>query len=216
MHVRILVMLAFLVASSFAHAEEIEDLFFKQSVKKVAAERAAKRKTSRSVKRRPPKVEEAPSRTPPAPTEHGISEFGMERNFGFHSAPVFTLIVKSDCTFRFEGRGKVQHLGTWTGTIERRAFDDLAKFIRESDYMGLSDRYWADATDLCAVYTTVVQDGKRHVIQDCYITAPPKLKEIEERIYALLKNAKWDEQKQASETPEKNADSLDQPQPPAN
>lgn len=112
---------------------------------------------------------------------------------GFHTAPVYTLIVHNDGTFRFEGRARVDHMGKWTGTIDREAFDDLANFIRETGYMEFQDTYPDDASDITPIYTTVVQDGKRHVIQD-WGTGPKKLQEIEERIYALLAGARWDEQ----------------------
>jgi len=184
-------------AGSWAVADEIGDLYTQQGKQRIAAERAAasaaKRKNRRPTKAAPPKKEEPQGNNPVAPNGHGISEIGSEFPAGFHAAPVYTLIVKSDGTFRFEGRSKVEHMGKWTGTIDRKAFDDLATFIREARYMDFQDMYFNDASDVTPMYTMVVQDGKRHVIQD-WGTGPERLQEIERRIYALLESARWDEQ----------------------
>jgi hypothetical protein len=194
--------LAFWLAASSAMADEIRDLFTQQQVRKVAAERATAR-AARRKGRRPTKAE-SPKRGEPltgnriTPNGHGITEIGSEFGFGFHTSTVYTLILKSDGTFRFEGHDKTDHMGKWTGKIDPQAFDELAKFIRDAGYMDMKDIYPFDATDLTPLYTTVVQDGKRHVIED-WGTGPEKLKAIERRIYALLDGATWNEQPATSD-----------------
>lgn len=193
---RVFAALVLWCASSWAFADEIGDLFTQQRVQKIAAERAAARNAKRRSRRptkAPPKKDEPQSNNPTPPQGHGITEIGSEFPVGWHSGPAYTLIVKSDGTFRFEGRENVDHVGKWTGTVDRKAFDELARFIREAGYVGFQDMYFDDATDITPLYTMVVQDGHRHVIQD-WGTGPEKLKEIERRIYALLDGANWDEQ----------------------
>jgi hypothetical protein len=190
------------MASSWATADEIGDLYTQQRIQKIAAERAAaraaKRKSRHPTKAAPPKKNEPETDNPISPTEHGITEIGSERPFGWHSGPAYTLIVKGDGTFRFEGRDNVDHMGKWTGTVDRKAFDELARFIKEAGYIGFQDMYLNDSTDITPLYTMVVQDGKRHVVED-WFTGPEKLKEIERRIYALLDGAHWDERPAAPE-----------------
>jgi hypothetical protein len=187
--------LALGAVNSCAIADEISDLYFQQQKQKIAdrraSERAAKRR-SRPKKAAPPKKNE-PGDDPIASTGHGITEIGSERTVGFHSGPVYALIVKSDGTFRFEGRHNVDHVGKWTGTVDRNDFDEVAKLIRDAGYMGFQDTYPNHASDITPLYTMVVLDGKRYVVQD-WFTGPEKLREIERRIYALLDGAKWDEQ----------------------
>jgi hypothetical protein len=60
--------------------------------------------------------------------------------------------------------------------------------------MGLDDMYDSSTTDVAPVYTTVVMNGKRHVVSNWpHSKCPKKLSEIEEGIDHLLEQAEWDE-----------------------
>ncbi|HEV7224116.1 MAG TPA: DUF6438 domain-containing protein [Pirellulales bacterium] len=185
-------------AASWAMADEIHDLFTQQRVQKVAAERAAaraaRRRSHRPTKTATAKKDEPQSDNPvSSKTEHGITEIGSERPVGWHTGPAYTLVAKSDGAFRFEGRENVAHIGKWTGTVDRKRFDELANFVRDAGYTSFQDMYFNDASDITPLYTMIVQDGKRHVVQD-WFTGPEKLREIERRIDALLDGAQWNEQ----------------------
>jgi hypothetical protein len=55
----------------------------------------------------------------------------------FGPCPIYTAIVKSDCTVRYKGEKSVERVGEFTGSIHPPDFRDLAQFIKDSGYMEL-------------------------------------------------------------------------------
>jgi hypothetical protein len=126
----------------------------------------------------------------PSFTKHGITEIGIERAPAFGAS--YTFIVKNDGTFRYKGVASVERLGEYTGRIDPRRFDQLAQFIKDSDYMELDDAYTSHMiTDQPYVYTTVVMNGKRKTISNYPSAGPTKLWAIEQVIDDLTTQAQW-------------------------
>jgi hypothetical protein len=127
-----------------------------------------------------------------ASTNHGISEIGIERSPCFGTCPVYTLIVKSDGSFRYKGLHFVDRIGEFTGKVDAWQYKNLAQFIKDAGYMELQDAYDRTVTDFETVYTTVVMDGKRKVVSNYASAGPIKLWAIERLIDGLLAEAEWD------------------------
>jgi hypothetical protein len=100
-------------------------------------------------------------------------------------------VVKSDGSFRYSGGKYAERLGEFTGTIREWEFNNLAHFIRDSDYMNLETDYRAGITDSSTTYTTVVMNGKKKVISNYAGAGPTKLWAIEHLIDDLMEKAEW-------------------------
>src|SRR5262245_9818082 len=99
-------------------------------------------------------------------TKHGITEIGIERTGCFGTCPIYTFIIKSDGTFRYNGFAYVERQGEYSGTISLWHFHRLAQFIKDSGYMELEDGYTRAVTDSPTTYTMVVMNGKRKTVSN--------------------------------------------------
>lgn len=124
--------------------------------------------------------------------KHGVSEVGIERGPCYGTCPEYSLIVKADGTFVYEGVANVPRLGRRTGMVSEYEFNQLAELIKESKYMEMRSTYGVNVADLQEVYTTVVVDGRRKVIKNQGGVGPVKLWAIEQCIDGLLREATWD------------------------
>lgn len=124
---------------------------------------------------------------------HGITEIGIERTRCYGTCPSYTFIVKSDGTFRYIGEKYAKREGEFTGKINTRDFDELAQFIKDSDYMALEQKYSRLVTDNPTVFTTVVMNGQRKIISNYAKAGPTKLWAIEKLIDDLMSKAEWSE-----------------------
>ena len=124
-------------------------------------------------------------------TNHGVTEIGIERAGSVWGGPMYTFIARADGTFRYRGEKGVQRTGEYTGTFPVYKFHELAKFIRDSGYMGFNDEYSRTITDQATTFTTVVMDGKRKVISNYANTGPTSLWAIETLIDELMTKADW-------------------------
>jgi len=122
---------------------------------------------------------------------HGVTEIGLERTPCFGDCPVYSVVIKSDGTFRYVGEENVARKGTHTGEISTWDFNQLAEFIVESGYMNLDSSYDAPITDLPAAYTTVVLNGKRKLVRNYGGLGPVRLWMLEQAIDATLQQAQW-------------------------
>src|SRR4051812_16934780 len=125
-----------------------------------------------------------------ASTNHGIIEIGIERTRCYGICPSYTLIIKNDGTFRYNG-DNVDRKGEFTGTIPVWDFHRLAQFIKDACYMELEDYYSRGITDNPTTYTMVVMNGKRKTVSNYANAGPTKLWAIEQLIDDLMKKANW-------------------------
>jgi hypothetical protein len=126
-------------------------------------------------------------------TDHGVTEVGLERSPCFGTCPVYTVLIKSDGTFRYKGVSNAQRQGDHTGKVSTYEFNQLAQFIKDSGYSELQDSYSRMVTDHPTVYTTVIIGGKRKVVSNYANAGPTKLWAVEELIDKLLLEATWDD-----------------------
>ena len=124
-------------------------------------------------------------------TNHGITEIGIERTGCFGFCPIYTFIVKSDGTFRYMGRKFVEREGAYSGTVSLWHFHRLARFVRDSGYMELEDRYSVWVTDSPTTLTMVVMNGKRKTVSNYANGGPTKLWAIEQLTDDLMAKAHW-------------------------
>jgi hypothetical protein len=124
-------------------------------------------------------------------TNHGITEIGIERTRCFGTCPAYTFIVKSDGSFRYKGQEYAKPSGDFTGRIDVWRFHELARFIKDSDYMKLEVDYYRLVTDNPTTYTTIVMNGRRKVIRNYAEAGPTKLWAIEQLIDDLMPKAEW-------------------------
>ncbi len=178
-----------------ADAGELSELYSAHAQRKYAKNHSkARSRDKRPAKGVPPSEGPADGGT----ITQAITEIGIEQDGGGlgGAGPDYTLIAMDDGTCRYEGRENVERIGKFTGTIPRRYFTELARFIKDSEYMALHDEYSRNGFDGSTIYTTVVMDGKRHIVKDYMDGGPSKLWAIEQLIDRLLDQAVWDEKEQ--------------------
>jgi hypothetical protein len=124
-------------------------------------------------------------------TNHGITEIGIERTGCFGSCPSYTFVVNSEGSFRYSGGEYAKRVGKFTGTISIGEFHELARFIRDSDYMKLENEYRTGVTDSATTFTMVVMNGRKKIISNYAESGPTKLWAIEHLIDDLMSNAEW-------------------------
>ncbi len=163
-----------------AFAGEISDYYFKHAREKTNWVQKLIASSQRSSTR-----EEA------EPTNHGITEIGIEEAGSIWGGPTYTFIAKSDGTFHYYGDKDVERTGKYSGTIPIWQFNGLARFIRDSGYMSFEDEYRREITDCPTTFTTVVLNGKRKVISNYANAGPTTLWAIEQLIDGLMAKAEW-------------------------
>jgi hypothetical protein len=131
----------------------------------------------------------SPPRTPP--TNHGITEIGIERTPCFGSCRVYTCVVSNDGTLRYQGKAHVEKLGTWDGKVDPDEFHALANFIARSNYINIAETFTSGRYDSESVYTTFVMWGRRKVIRDYGGSGPPELWALENLIDGVIAGAVW-------------------------
>jgi len=125
--------------------------------------------------------------------DHGIMEIGLRRTACLGKCPVYSVVIKSDGTFRYTGKQHVQRKGKHSGKVSLWSLDKLAEVIKETGFMALEDSYAVMITCQPTVYTTVVMDGVKKVVSNYGNGGPPILLTIEELIDKLLLEAEWDQ-----------------------
>jgi hypothetical protein len=126
-----------------------------------------------------------------AVTNHSITEIGIERLGCYGKCPVYTLVISSDGSVRYEGTRHVPRTGKRDGYIDRWHFNLLAEHIRESGFFELEDSYSRDITDSETVLTSVVRNGKRKIISNYANSGPIKLWGTQQLIDSLLSKVIW-------------------------
>ena len=135
---------------------------------------------------------------PHAWEDTGITEIGMERTVCYGTCPAYTVIIKSDGTFRYKGEQNAKRPGEHTGKISEWKLRELLEFIKDADYFALEDQYRNNVTDRPTVFTYIVLNGKKKIISNYANSGPTKLWAIEQLIDKLLLDAEWDNDKQTT------------------
>lgn len=171
------ILMFFLASGSLVFSDEIADHYSKQTNN---TEKAKSRSHSEVASR-----------------NHGISEIGIERSGCVGTCPIYTLIVKSDGTFRYNGGSYADRIGKYSGRIPSWQFHFLAQYIRDSNYMKFGHRYSRNVTGSGITYTTVVINGERKTISNYANAGPTELWAIEQLIDQLLTKAKWNKRQES-------------------
>ncbi len=124
-------------------------------------------------------------------TNHGITEIGIERLGCYGKCPIYTLVIASDGSVRYEGTRHVPRTGKRDGYIDRWYFDLLAEHIRDSGFFELEDSYSRDITDSETVLTSVIRNRKRKIVSNYANTGPTKLWATQQLIESLLPEVRW-------------------------
>ncbi len=122
---------------------------------------------------------------------HGITEVQLRRSACYGRCPVYSVVIKSDGTFNYNGLEFVNKLGKHSGTVSKRKLNSLFQFINESKYNSFQDSYSVMVTDHSTVYTVVKTDNNEKTISNYANSGPIKLWAIEQLIDALILEGKW-------------------------
>lgn len=124
--------------------------------------------------------------------DNRISEIGLSRTGCYGRCPVYSVIIQSDGSFLYKGRLHVNRLGEYTGKVHQWNFHQLARFIIDSGFINLQDKYLSAPIDLPSMFLTIVIDGSIKEIENYGDSGPIILWAIAELIDKLLLEAEWD------------------------
>lgn len=127
----------------------------------------------------------------PVPTNHGITEIGIERTRCFGTCPAYTLVIRSDGSMRYLGEAHVEKLGGWQAKTDVYTFHRLANFIVDSGFAEMTNSYSSQVTDGDIAYTTFVRKGRRKTFMNYLRNGPAKLWALEQLIDAVAAQATW-------------------------
>jgi len=124
--------------------------------------------------------------------QQGVTEIGLERVWGGISA--YTVIIKSDGTFKYTGEVGVEKLGEHTGAVSTDKMGTLLQLAKASKFHSFQLSYTPSLSSPYddIVYTMVKLNGKTKVVSNDEKSGPSKLLAIEQVIDDLLLTAKWD------------------------
>lgn len=128
----------------------------------------------------------------PAP-DHGITEIGLERTRCLAGCPAYTLIVRADGSFRYQGEYGVERLGEHSGAVSLGRLKRLLAFIAETPFESYEASYRSPYLDGPTAYVMVRRGEAVKVVEDYAGSAPATLWAVEELIDDLLETATWDE-----------------------
>ena len=73
--------------------------------------------------------------------DHGVEMIRLEKGRCLGACPVYSVTIKSDGTFRYEGKENVKMVGKYKGTVSKWSYNQLASFINDSGYMQWESSY---------------------------------------------------------------------------
>lgn len=124
---------------------------------------------------------------------HGVTEIGLERTACNGTCPIYTVVFKSDGSFRFVGEENVTRKGKLSGRISPDQFHRLAEYLIESGYMNMEANYDLPMiADFPSTYTMAVVGEKRKLVRNYGDLGPVKLWALQQSIDSLLTGAEWD------------------------
>jgi len=123
-----------------------------------------------------------------------VSEIGIARGGGYcFRCPAYEAIFAGDGRVRYDGNPFVQRPGVHHGHVPTYEFVWLARFILDSGYLQLPDRFEVPETDVGGVTTYVIVDGKRKGVWNQSDSGPPLVWAIEQLIDKLLLDTQWED-----------------------
>ncbi len=125
-------------------------------------------------------------------SDHGITEIGLERDEPVGDGPAWLVVIRSDGLMRFSGIRHVERLGLYEGRTTRWQFDALAQFADELGFDELEHTYTGSGLAGSSVFTTVVRDGRRHVVRNDSRAGPPALWAFEQVVEKLVLETRWE------------------------
>lgn len=136
--------------------------------------------------------------------KHGVTEIGLERTACHGTCPIYTVIFKSDGTFRYVGDAHVARKGKHTGRISPDQFNQLSEYLLESGFLNLDATYdLPQIADFPTTYTMAVVDTKRKLVKNYGDLGPVKLWALQQSIDSLLATAEWEGAAGQETTPDK-------------
>jgi Domain of unknown function (DUF6438) len=119
-------------------------------------------------------------------------EISLTRSSCFGTCPVYTVVYHRDGTVKYTGEQHVDYIGERLGRISVADFAELARFVKQSGFEGLDDRYRTRGTDMPTTTVTVAHiDGNSKAVAEYRPSGPPRLWAIQRVIDGLLAQVQW-------------------------
>jgi hypothetical protein len=113
----------------------------------------------------------------------------MEKTPCYGYCPVYTLKIDQTGKGIFEGVENTNFVGLFTFRLRKEEIAGLRSAFEQAGFFELKDRYYKNVTDLPTIYLSYKFEGREKKIMD-YYGAPQELKDLEERIEALVLSKK--------------------------
>jgi hypothetical protein len=106
---------------------------------------------------------------------------------------MYTLILRSDGTATYIGRGNTKFIGTRRGKIDPSTVEDVAKLAVDVGFFDMENFYSCQTTDSSTVYLSIVRNGVRKTIMHYApdVSGPPRLGWLEATIARIEELITW-------------------------
>lgn len=141
-----------------------------------------------------PPVKSVPFTVPEArqPEIPDISLLRLETSRCFTTCPAFTVSIRRDGSFSYQGEDAVERLGEYQGQVERGELEQILRYVGEIGFMDLENRYSSPFLDNGGITLTVVQGGKSKTVESAAGSGPATLWALTKLIDGLLERATWE------------------------
>ena len=114
----------------------------------------------------------------------------LERTMCFGFCPAYTVTLRDDGSVVYEGREHTKVPGDQKWRVDPAAVRALAKEMQDAGFFDLKDEYTSRMTDNPTTYTTLTIGSRSKKVKD-YVTGPPTLKDLENRIDEVAGTKKY-------------------------
>jgi len=121
-----------------------------------------------------------------------ITRIGLERTECFGTCPAYTVVIMADGSFTYTGEAHVERMGDHRGTVPLWLLNQVFRYVEDSGFMALANRFDVGALDVPSTYTMVEWAGVTHVVLDVGNVAPATVWAFGMLIDQMLELATWE------------------------
>ena len=114
----------------------------------------------------------------------------MNKTACFGTCPVYSISISGDGNVVYEGKENAPYPGKQTTQLHPDATKELFDAFANADFFNFEDKYTGAISDLPTTFVSFTHNGQRKKVED-YYNAPKALKELENRLVAIVKDGNW-------------------------
>jgi len=119
------------------------------------------------------------------------SKIELSKTPCFGECPVYSVSINGKGVLTYNGQNFVKVSGEHTVNLPPEATNELFKSFFDVNFWAFEDEYTDNISDLSTTWVSLTHEGRTKKIKD-YYGAPEALKELEQKVDALVKTHVWE------------------------